>query len=74
MYIYIYIYIYIYSHFNVIKHKIIELEDPTADADAVNSRTLNRNITKPSNHTIRFAYLMAPTTGLQQWTNLIGDS
>ena len=32
------------------KHNIIELEDPTADADAVNSRTLNRNITKPSNH------------------------
>lgn len=37
-------------------------------------RTLNRYVTKPSDHTNRLAYLINPTTGLQQWTDLIGDS
>ena len=71
---------YAYTRFNMTNHKIINLPDPTDATDAtdatdgVNLKTLKKHIIKPSDHTNRFAYLMAPTTGLPQWTELLGDS
>ena len=65
---------YAYTRFNMTNHKIINLPDPTDATDGVNLKTLKKHIIKPSDHTNRFAYLMAPTTGLPQWTELLGDS
>ena len=65
---------YVYHQFNMVKNKIINLGDPTDATDAINLRTLNKHFTKPSDHTNRFAYLMAPTNGLLQWTDLLTDS
>ena len=50
------------------------MEDPTTDTDGVNLKTLNRYIKKPSDHTNRFAYLIDPTNGLLQWTDLLTNS
>ena len=50
------------------------MEDSTTDTDGVNLQTLNRYIKKPSDHTNRFAYLMDPTNGLLQWTDLLTNS
>ena len=50
------------------------MEDSTTDTDGVNLQTLNRYIKKPSDHTNRFAYLMDPTSGLLQWTDLLTNS
>ena len=56
-------------------NKITNLADPTDATDEVNlQRTLNKQFIKPSDHTNRFAYLMAPTNGLLQWTDLQTDS
>ena len=55
-------------------NKITGLAETTANGDGVNLRTLNTYITKPCDHTNRFAYLMNPTNGLLQWTDLLGDS
>ena len=55
-------------------NKITNLSDPTTDTDGVNLQTLNRYIKKPSDHTNRFAYLMDPTNGLLQWTDLLTNS
>ena len=65
---------YVYTRFNMTNHKIINLADPTDATDGVSLRTLNTHIIKPSNHTNGFAYFMNPTTGLPQWTDLLGDS
>ena len=65
---------YVYSRFNMVKNKIINPGDPTDATDGVNLRTLNTHITKPTDHTNRFAYLMNPTNGLLQWTDLLTDS
>ena len=65
---------YVYHQFNMAKNKIINLGDPTDPTDAINLRTLNKHFTKPSDHTNRFAYLMDPTNGLLQWTDLLTDS
>ena len=58
----------------MVKNKIVNLGDPTDATDAINLRTLNKHFIKPSDHTNRFAYLMGPTNGLLQWTNLLTDS
>ena len=55
-------------------NKIINLGDPTNATDGVNLQTLNGYIKKPSDHTNRFAYLMNPTNGLLQWTDLPTNS
>ena len=55
-------------------NKITNLADPTDATDGVNLRTLNKHFIKPSDHTNRFAYLMDPTIGLLQWTDLLVDS
>ena len=65
---------YVYHQFNMVKNKIINLGDPTDATDGVNLRTLNKHFIKPSDHTNRFAYLMDPTNGLLQWTDLQTDS
>ena len=65
---------YVYHQFNMVKNKIINLGDPTDATDAINLRTLNKHFIKPSDHTNRFAYLMDPTNGLLQWTDLLTDS
>ena len=65
---------YVYRQFNMVKNKIINLGDPTDATDGVNLRTLNKHFIKPSDHTNRFAYLMDPTNGLLQWTDLLTDS
>ena len=65
---------YVYHQFNMVKNKIINLGDPTVATDAINLRTLNKHFIKPSDHTNRFAYLMDPTNGLLQWTDLLTDS
>ena len=65
---------YVYHQFNMVKNKIINLGDRTDATDAINLRTLNKHFIKPSDHTNRFAYLMAPKNGLLQWTDLLGDS
>ena len=65
---------YVYHQFNMVKNKIINLGDPTDATDAINLRTLNKHFIKPSDHTNRFAYLMDPTNGLLQWTDLQTDS
>ena len=39
-----------------------------------NLKILNTYITKASDHTNRFAYLMDPTNGLLQWTDLLTNS
>ena len=46
----------------------------TDATDGVNLRTLNKYNIKPSHHTNRFAYLMDPTNGLLQWTDLLTNS
>ena len=56
------------------KNKIINLGDPTDATDAIYLRTLNKHFIKPFDHTNRFAYLMDPTNGLLQWTDLLTDS
>ena len=53
---------YAYTRFNMTNHKIINLAHPTNATDGVYLKTLNKHIIKPSDHTNRFAYLMAPTT------------
>ena len=65
---------YVYHQFNMVKHKIINLGDPTDATDAINRITLNKHFIKPSDHTNRFAYLMGPRNGLLQWNDLLGDS
>ena len=65
---------YVYHKFNMVKNKIINLGDPTDATDAINLRTLNKHFIKPSDHTNRFAYLMDPTNGLLQWTDLLTNS
>ena len=65
---------YVYHQFNMVKNKIINLGDPTDPTDAINLKTLNKYNIKPSDHTNRFAYLMDPTNGLLQWTDLLTDS
>ena len=65
---------YVYHQFNMVKNKIINLGDPTDATDAINLKTLNKYDIKPSDHTNRFAYLMDPTNGLLQWTDLLTDS
>ena len=59
---------------NMENNKITNLSDPTTDTDGVNLQTLNRYIKKPSDHTNRFAYLMDPTNGLLQWSDLLTNS
>ena len=58
----------------MVNHRIKNLVESTTDLEAVNLRTLNKYVTKPSDHTNRFAYPKAPITGLQQCTDLIADS
>ena len=65
---------HVYSRFNTVNNKIINLGDPTYATDGVNLKTLNKYNIKPSDRTNRFAYLMAPTNGLLQWTHLLTDS
>ena len=65
---------YVYHQFNMVKNKIINLGEPTDATDAINLKTLNKYDIKPSDHTNRFAYLMDPTNGLLQWTDLLTDS
>ena len=55
-------------------NKIINLGDPTNVTDGVNLQTLNGYIKKPSDHTNRFAYLMNPTNGLLQWSDLLTNN
>ena len=55
-------------------NNITSLADPSDATDGVNLRTLNKYNIKPSDHTNRFAYLMDPTNGLLQWTDLLTDS
>ena len=55
-------------------NKITGLAEATANGDGVNLRTLNTCITKPSDHTNRFAYLINPTNDLLQWTDSLSDS
>ena len=62
------------KYFNLFGMIATNMEDPTTDTDGVNLQTLNRYIKKPSNHTNRFAYLMDPTNGLLQWTDLRTNS
>ena len=62
------------GNLNMDNNKLMNLADPTNTTDGVNLRTLNANITKPSDHTNRFAYLMDPKNGLLQWTDLLSDS
>ena len=62
---------YVYTRFNMTNNKIINLGDAT---DGVNLKTLNTHIIKPFDHTNRFAYLLNPTNGLLQWTDLLSDS
>ena len=52
-------------------NKITNLGDPTDATDGFNLRTLNKYNIKPSDHFNRFAYLMDPTNGLLQWTDLL---
>ena len=54
--------------------RIYNLGDPTDATDATDLRTLNKHSIKPSDHTNRFAYLMNPTNGLLQWTDLLTNS
>ena len=54
--------------------KITNLADPTDTTDGVNLRSLNKHGIKPSDHTNRFAYVMGPTNGLLQWTDLLTNS
>ena len=65
---------YVYSRFNMVKNKTINLGDPTDATDAVNLETLNKHDIKPSDHTNSFAYLIDPTNGLLQWTDLLTNS
>ena len=65
---------YVYTRFNMTNNKIINLANSTDATDGFNLRTLNTHILKPSDHTNRFAYLMNPTTGLPQSTDLLGDN
>ena len=66
--------LYVYHQFNVVNNRIYNLADPTDATDGVNLRTLNKYNIKPSDHTNRFAYLMDPTNGLLQWTDLLTNS
>ena len=59
---------------NMASKKITNLADPQSDRDGVNIKILNIHIMKPSDHTNRFAYLMDPTNGLLQWTDLLTNS
>ena len=65
---------YVYHQFNMVNNRIYNLADPTDATDGVNLRTLNKYSIKPSDHTNRFAYLMDPTNGLLQWTDLLTNS
>ena len=65
---------YVYSRFNRVKNKITNLGDVTDATDRFNLKTLNKYNIKPSDHTNRFAYLMDPTNGLLQWTDLLTTS
>ena len=62
------------KYFNLFGMIATNMEDLTTDTDGVNLKTLNRYIKKPSDHTNRFAYLMDPTNGLLQWTDLLTNS
>ena len=55
-------------------NKIINLGDPIDATDGVHLRAFNKDNIKPSDHTDRFAYLMAPKNGLLQWTDLLTNS
>ena len=59
---------------NMGNKEITNLADPINTTDDVNLKTLNTYITKPSDHTNRFAYLTNPTNGLLQWTDLLTNS
>ena len=54
------------GNMNLGNNKITNLTNPTDSTDGVNLRTLNNHITKPSDHTNRFAYLMDPTPNVFQ--------
>ena len=59
---------------NMINKKITNLAYPQSEKDGVNLKTLNTHIIKPSDHTNKFAFVMDPTNGLLQWTDLLTDS
>ena len=62
---------YVYHRFNMVKNKTINLGDPTDDTDAVNRKTLNTPIMKPSHYNNEFKYLV---TNKLAWTDLQADS
>ena len=54
---------YVYTRFNMSNNKVINLGDPKDSTDGVNLRTLNKHNIKPSDHTNKFAYLIASKNG-----------
>ena len=62
------------GNLNIDYYKLINLADPGNTTDAVYLKTLNKHNIKPSDHTNKFAYLMDPTNGLLQWTDLLTNS
>ena len=62
------------KYFNLFGMTATNMENPTDATDGVNLRTLNKCNMKPSDHTNRFAYLMDPTNGLLQWTDLLTNN
>ena len=62
------------KYFNLFGMTATNMENPTDATDGVNLRTLDKYNMKPSDHTNRFAYLMDPTNGLLQWTDLLTNS
>ena len=58
---------------NMGNNKITNLADPKGATGGINLKTLNTYIKKPLDHTNRFVYLMNPTNGLLQWTDLLTD-
>ena len=58
----------------MINTKITNLAYPQSEKDCVNLKTLNTHIIKPSDHTNKFAFVMDPTNGFLQWTDLLTDS
>ena len=62
------------DNFNMDNKKIINLGDPSDATDGVSLKTLNTHIMKPTDHTNRFVYLMNPTNGILQWTDLLTNS
>ena len=64
----------LYQDLDMNSKKITNLADPNDTTDGVSLRSLNKHGIKPSDHTNRFAYLMDPTNGLLQWTDLLTNS